>query len=191
MEQFLSTAAEYFTQESLTGVLVLVTIYYAWQAHRSATMMQKQYESMMRPYIVVKPIRDGNTYHLQISNTGKLPAENLQLELDSTFYCLRDDDRDLTDEHLFAEGVDSFAPGSEVTYFLGRNIDIFNEDPSSSKTPTKFKVTASYSYSNEEVTESTTVDLRQFANFALLRRGVNRDIKKGREALHKIAEALS
>ena len=190
MEQVLAAVADAVTQESLTAVLVLVTIYYAYQAHRSATMMQKQYEGMMRPYIVIRPIRDGTVYHLRIKNTGQTSAEDLRLELSTPYYCNGEEEKNLAEEHLFTDGVDTFAPGAEVTYFLGTNFNILDDD-SSENTPLSFDVTARYSYAGNEVEEVTTVDLRQFADFALLNLGSDRDLKKGRKALETIADAVS
>lgn len=190
MEQVLSAIADSATQESLTAVLVLVTTYYAWQAHKSATMMQKQYEGMMRPYVVIRPIRDRMALHLKVKNTGRTSAEDLRLELNTPFHCDGQEDKNLSDEHLFTEGVDTFAPGAEVTYFLGSGFNIFGDD-SPDHTPLKFDVTANFSHSGGEVTEVTTVDLRQFADFALQDIGSDRDLKKGRKALETIADAVS
>jgi len=190
MEQVFSVVSDVFTQESFTAVLVLVTTYYAWQAHRSATMMQKQYEGMMRPYIVIRPIRDGTTYHLRIENTGQTSAENLRLELSTPFHCNGKEEKNLGEEHLFTDGVDTFAPGSKVTYFLGTSFNI-GGDYSPENTPLSFEITTRFSYAGEKVEEVTTVDLRQFADFALLNLGSDRDLKKGRKALETIADAVS
>jgi hypothetical protein len=190
MEELFTAVGNAITQESLTAVLVLVTTYYAWQAHRSATMMKKQYEGMMRPYIVIRPIRDGTVYHLRIENTGQTSAEDFRLELSTPYHCNGEEEKNLGEEHLFTEGVDTFAPGAQVTYFLGTNFNILGDD-SPEDTPLSFEVTARYSYAGEEVEEVTTVDLRQFADFALLNLGSDRDLKKGRKALETIADAVS
>jgi hypothetical protein len=77
-----------------------------------------------------------------------------------------------------------------VTYFLSTSFDIGGDD-SSEDTPLSFEVTARFSYAGKKVEEVTTVDLRQFADFALLNLGSDRGLKKGRKALETIADAVS
>jgi len=181
---------------TLTGVLVVITLYYAIITHlqlavsrQSVEVMRKQNEMSTRPYIIVRPIRDGMIFHLQVTNTGKTAAENLKLDIDSSFYCADEEGNNLKEQHLFSEGVESFAPGTEVNYMLGTMPQIFGDEQSEHPMPTEFCVTARYSYLGGDATEMTHVDLDQFAEQATLQMGAAREVRKSRKALEKIAKS--
>lgn len=190
MEPFWSTLASLTVTEGLTAVLVLVTIYYAIQTHRTVTAMKEQNDRLTRPYISIRPIRDGIALHLVVENTGKTSAENLKLSIDKAFYCGDDGDANLKDQHLFTSGVESFPAGARVNFLLGGTVQVFGDEKPDNPMPPRFKVEARYSYSGNEVIETTTVDLDQFAKKFTPNIGVTRHLKDAKKSLSSIADAV-
>lgn len=182
MDPFVTTLTGLTVSEVLTAVLVLITAYYAWQTRRSVQAMERQNERLIRPYITVRPIRDAHMYYLQIANTGKTAAENLRLEIDKDFHCNGDEENNLAEQHLFKEGTQSFAPGAEVNHLLGLRGKIHGEKENF-QMPTRFEVTAHYSYDGKDMTETTIVDFEQFPKIATPRIGIGREIRKIRKAI--------
>lgn len=190
MDAFLSTLTSLTISEGLTAGLVLVTIYYAVQTHRTVSAMKEQNVRLIRPYISICPIRDGITFHLRVENTGKTSADNLQLSIDRPFYCLDEEEANLKEQHLFTSGVASFSPGAEVNFLLGTTVQIFGKEDTHYPMPSKFEVTARYSYSGNEVVETTTVDLNQYAKKFAPQIGVTRHLRDAKKSLSSIADSI-
>ena len=81
--------------EILTGLLVLITGFYAWatykilRANESVVEVARQEaENISRPYINISTftIPDNPIIFLVIENTGKTLANNLKLQIDKDFY---------------------------------------------------------------------------------------------------------
>jgi len=83
--------------------------------------MQDQLEASLRPYIVISTfITPGNPMIcLKISNTGRMTAENLQLELDRDFYpSLKGvDEYNLKSAYAFQNTIETFVPGAELLFY--------------------------------------------------------------------------
>lgn len=185
--------------EILTALLVVITGVYAWLTYRISSATEQatqavleQNESLTRPYVVVKPyVASMSRFFLSVENTGASSARNLRLSIDKSFYCIGNESDDLAQTHLFNERVDTFAPGEQVTYFLGLRGNIFSDQADRSQIPLVFKVTAEYSYGSRTVVEERTVDLRQYYDIVEVKPSEMRSlerISRSAEQLVRLAE---
>jgi len=168
----------------LTLILVLITGWYAWHTRQTVKAMREQNERLIRPYVTVRLTRDRTDYILLVENTGRTPAKDLRLEVDQEFHCLGNSDFALSNEALFAKGIGTFPPGSEVGYTLAHTVQMM-ADPKPGEMPDQFSVTARYSYQGKDVEEEFEINLRQFAKNILVYRGARRELKDIRKALRK------
>lgn len=155
-----------------TFLLVVVTVvyvvvsYFILRANKKAVeVMQKQHEASLRPYIVPSTFLVPGNYmiSLQISNLGKIAAEDLQINLDKDYYPPREkevDERSLRNAYIFQNKVTTFAPGERRVFYLGTGEDIFGDV--SSRRPHQFTITATYSFSGKTVSEQTVIDLETY-----------------------------
>jgi len=157
------------TVDILTGLLVLITGFYAWvtfrilkENERVVEVMRKQSESLVRPYITVTPFIEKNspTFILSIKNTGKMPAVKLRLKLDKDFYSFGDEKQNIAEFPAFLNIIDSFAPNEELLFSLDIGTQLFKEDEYMN--PKQFTVTAIYSFGETQVEEGHAVDLRSY-----------------------------
>jgi len=155
----------------LTGLLVLITGFYAWATfrilkanERVVEVMRSQSEAMTRPYIIISPYLEPETsmVRLVISNTGKTAANHLRLFIDKSFYPFGElkEDRNLAALPAFQDEIDSFAPGLEITFGLAVGAHLFNEKTDEELTPKQFSITAEYSFGDTKVKEAHSIDLR-------------------------------
>lgn len=157
--------------EILTGVLVVITGIYAYLTRGimratkdSVEAMREQTVALSRPYVTITPftLPQNPILFLRITNTGKSPAESLDLKLDRSFFMFGKDTMDLAKLSAFTTAITSFAPGAELIFGLAQAFVVFGDQADAVKTPTVFKVTASYTFLGRTVTEVTEVDLRPF-----------------------------
>ena len=159
--------------EWLTLALVVVTGVYAYLTRgimkatgKSVDAMERQTESLTRPYVTVSPmtIPGSPILFLRISNTGRTAAQALQLKMDKSFYRFGCDEKEenLSAFSAFAKQITSFAPGSELVFALAKASVVFADDADNTVTPRVFKVSARYSFGGHTVEESTEVDLRPY-----------------------------
>lgn len=182
--------------EVLTAILVFITGFYAWatyemlKANRKVIdVMEEQYESTTRPYVVahVTLEPDNPIIYLVIKNTGKSTASNLKLTLDRPFYQFAEDDKNLQDYTAFSKVIESFPPESELIFPLAQGFVIFGEKGSQEATPTKFEITAEYSYSESSIHETHQIDLRPYLNTSIPQDPYVRKLKDIKESLDRIA----
>lgn len=160
--------------EILTGILVLVTMGYAYLTYRlaqaseaSVVAMQNQSEALLRPYIAVATfIRPHTPYlYMRVKNIGKTGAQNLQLTLDRDFFQFGHKDRSEKNLRLmsaFSNPIDSFPPGAELIFALGPGWEFFGENERPDICPTQFNITAIYEYLGKKVKEEHRIDLRPY-----------------------------
>lgn len=190
MQQFLGALAKFITLESITAVLVFVTIYYAYLTRETVKAMEEQNDRLTRPYVTVQPIRDDMDFLLQVKNSGRTAAENLSLDIDEEFHRLGNEDFRLADVGLFEEKVGTFAPGAEVYYKLGLTSQFYDDD-FDAVMPRTFTVTVHYTYGSTEVTKDVEVNLNQFSHELLTRKGVRKEVLKLREEVKEVKKLLS
>jgi hypothetical protein len=195
---------------ALTGTLVLVTAVYAYLTwaiakanrqsvksnERAVDEMRRQTEATYRPYVVVTPRLIANSlFHLEIRNTGKTSAENLKLDIDRDFYVgdRVNEDANLAEMPAFKREIDTFPPEAELAFTLGTGL-LAERDGSpydEEKTPSIFSITATYSYLDKKVSETTTVDLTSYARTNVNLDPIERQLKETKEALEDIEEAIA
>jgi len=159
--------------ELLTAILVLITGFYAWvtfkmlKANESVLFeMQTQREDLIRPYvdISISMFPDNPVFYLKIINSGKMAAKNLKLTLDRDFFKIgeKKESNNLRNYNIFNNSIDSFSPNSEILFMLAQGFKVFAENADETVLPKSFKITASYQYSNKNVTEETNIDLTPY-----------------------------
>jgi hypothetical protein len=162
--------------ETLTAILVGVTIYYAWTTRRilqaneqAVAAMREQTEAISRPYVTVShSLGSDGIIYLGVGNNGQSSAENLKLTISDDFYQLgvNHEQYKLSNLKAFANPVRHLPPGTKLTFAL-KSIDqvvmtqqvILPEKPSEAPTPSSFSITAEYSYGSKTVEEVTYIDV--------------------------------
>ena len=149
----------------ITGVYVVLTFKILRASQRSVEVMERQTDSLTRPYIVADVFcnRGENYFRLRIRNLGSTAAQSLRLTLDRAFY--RNGER--TDEHnvatydAFTRPIPMFAPKAELVFNLGATFQIFRPEHSDTM-PSRFQVKARYEYAGIAVEETNEIDLRMY-----------------------------
>jgi hypothetical protein len=187
--------------ELLTGMLVLVTGFYAWATFRIlkanedvVSLMQEQSEAITRPYMTVTTFLgpEGEVIYLRISNTGKIAAKNLRLEMDKNFYKFgsKTDNSNLLKFSAFQEDIECFPPNAELIFPLAQGFVIFGKDSDPELTPKIFNIKATYSYLKKDVVETTTIDLRPYLNSSWEPIPMLKRLDKFLEKLESIEKAI-
>lgn len=188
--------------EILTGALVFITGFYAWATYqilkankRVVEVMQEQNDAISRPYVTISPKLevDNPTFYLTICNTGRTSAHNLQLSIDRSFFKFGKNDpaNNLANYSAFTQAIDSFAPGSEMTFSLAESFVVFSEKADESLLPKKFTIVAEYDYGlNRTVREFHTIDLRPYLGADVPQEALIRKMKDLIEAVEKVAASL-
>ena len=185
----------------LTGVLVLVTIVYAWSTFRIqqanenvVALMRQQLEQALRPYISIGIFQyPGNSiFFIRIRNTGRTAAVQLRLSLDKVVYQFEGtpEEIDLNRTTIFSEITESFPPEAELLVPIHAGIPLFRQSTDREKSPLVFKITAAYQYSNNNVTEHTTIDLRPYARAHRPIDPIHNDLEAISKNLHEIRSAI-
>lgn len=182
----------------LTGILAVVTSFYAWVTFRilkanehTVALMSEQLELLNRPYVQIAAlIRPGvGLIYLRISNEGKTPAKNLSLTIDRDFFQFgeRRDDRNLAKQTAFTVPIDSFSPSAALEFLLGTGPAIFASSADESLSPKVFEIKATYTFDEKIVTETTAIDLRPYLGTAI----PHSEIKDGFESVAKAVSDLA
>lgn len=187
--------------EFLTGILVIVTAFYAWttfkmlKANREVIkLMADELEQSTRPQIVVqikiKP--DYPLLFLHIKNTGKTSALGLELTLNKPFYQLNNDKKNIQDFTAFRQSIASFPPDSVLEFLLIEGPQIYGT-PDLSRTPLEFEVTAKYQFSNtnKTVEETHHIDLKPFDALTLFQEQSTIHLREISSSLSNIAKKIS
>jgi hypothetical protein len=183
--------------EVLTSLLVVITGVYAWVTfgilkanQRTVEAMQAQAEAATRPYITINvfSVPNNQLFYLKIANTGKTGADNVRFSLDREFYQYGETTRPMRQYSIFQQPIEHLSPGSELILGLAPGAVVLGDSADESITPTVFSITASYSYANKTVTETTAIDLRPYKQSMAPPSTVANELKKIREQLEKIAK---
>lgn len=189
--------------EILTGILVLITGYYAYVTHRilgankrAVIQMEKQIEDATRPYVLAHPmIREGSgIYELEITNLGRSTAYGFTIAIDKTFFAFGESnpDSDLEKLPIFQRGMPSMAPGFRISFYLANPIEILDDKKyQESVSPREFTITVKYkNLAGKEYGDDFYVDLRAF-DHSVVRHGDEVDhLKSIAEELSKIERKL-
>jgi hypothetical protein len=181
--------------EILTGVLIIITGFYAWSTYRILQANEKvvkvmgdQLEALMRPYITIAPYIVPGTplMGIKISNTGQSPAQNLTLSMDKDFYRHGNKEINIAQFKAFREPIEMFCPGTELIFDVATAIQIFSKDADPNIMPKVFSITASYEYFGKIVIEKNIIDLNPFLESTQPRDSFIRELKNIVEAIDKL-----
>lgn len=178
----------------ITAVYVILTYRISKSNERSVLVMKEQAEAFYRPYVTIThELTHENLFHLLIKNTGKTNAENLKLNIDKNYYQIGKHNEKFNIANLpaFKNVIESFPPETEIMLSLVPGFVLENKTPDDTETPTVFKITASYSYADKSVTETTTIDLRPYQNTFIKREPIEKEVSKLWEVLKEIRDILS
>ncbi len=191
----------YTTTDILTGVLVIITTFYAWatyyilKANKGVVkIMQSQLEQVSRPYIQASMfIRTGTPLlNLRIQNTGKSAAQNLKLDIDRDYFQFgeKKDNKNIRLKSAFQRQISCFPPDSVIEFALGMGHQIFSQTADDDVSPKSFSVTATYSFSGKRVNEVTEIDLSPYLETDLPRNVVYDGLSEVKEAIKQLAKAV-
>jgi len=188
--------------EILTGVLVLITAFYAWATYKIlranekiVQVMHEQAEAVVRPYIsaalALQP--DNPIFYLRISNSGKTSAHDLRLTPDRSFFRLGDSspERDLASYAAFNQIIDEFPPESEMVFSLAQSFKIFSEDSDDKILPKMFSISAKYSFGDRTVEETYIIDFRPYLGVDIPHDPYVTKLKDITKAINKVAENVA
>lgn len=184
--------------EILTGLLVLITGFYAWATYRMLranekviAVMKEQSEAMTRPYVNAFPVleADNPIFYLRIKNTGKTAAQNLKLSIDKSFFKFGEErkENNLSEHRAFKDVITSFHPGSEIDFSLAQGFVVFGDKANEETMPTEFTVVAEYSYDGKTVKETSIIDLRPYLGANIPQDAYIRKLKDIAEAVKGIS----
>jgi hypothetical protein len=186
------------TVEILTGALVVITGFYAWITYRimkanerTVAVMREQTESLTRPYVTIALLVPSNShlFYLRIANSGKTGARNVRLIMDRDFYQYgRENGTNLRTVTAFQEPIEQLSPGSEIVFGLAVGPQLVGDHVNPALTPPVFSITATYSYADRTVTETTTLDIRPYRDSMRAPSTVEREPHAMTEQLEKIAD---
>ena len=187
--------------EVLTGVLVLITGFYAFVTFRmfrvnqeAVAAMREQIEGSLRPYVTVGLILEQfPIFHLKIANGGKTSANNLRLGISRDFFSFAEkgDDHNLARLNAFNKEISCFPPGAELIFPLAQSFVVFGDKADPAVTPSQFSVTARYSYGGKTVEERTDLDLTAYLRTAPHPDVRTSELSKIRECLEQIAKSIA
>lgn len=184
------------TTDWLTFALVVITAFYAWATFRILRAnegvvgaMREQTETQLRPYVAVSVgTRMGTTLLiLEIQNTGRSPAVNVQLRLDKAFYF----NGEKTSQNLaalpaFTQSIEALSPGAHLQFILGVGHVLFSDAIDDTVSPKVFTVSADYRFAEKHYVEHHTIDLRPLLHTTAIHDPVADEIRALRETLEKV-----
>ncbi len=185
--------------EYLTAILVLITAIYAYLTYRivkaseaSVEAISTQSEVMLRPYITIASFIRPHTslLYLRISNSGRTTAHNVQLAIDKDCFQFGDmgrPDRKLRTISAFSSPIDSFPPGTELNFCLGKGPVLLDHDAKEEAVPTQFSITATYEFAGKQVSEVSRIDLRPYIGTEADRDPIAEEL----ERIRKVMESCS
>ena len=187
--------------EFLTGALVIITAFYAWATYKIlranesvVEAMREQSLAMARPYVVVALAleADNPIFYLRVVNMGKTAAENLKLTIDKSFFKFgeKSENRNLASFTAFTQPIDSFPPGSEITFALAQGFKVFEGDKENPDMPHNFSVTAQYEFMGRKVVEVNRIDLRPYLEADFPQNAYVRKLKEISESLKNISGSM-
>jgi hypothetical protein len=183
--------------EFLTGILVVTTAIYAWitfkimKANKQIVgAMHEQREAEVRPYVTINvfTVPRNPIFYLRIANTGKTGANNVRLTLDRDFYPYGQTNApSLKAITAFQQPIQQLPPGAEMVFGLAQGFVVLGNNVDEAVTPPVFSISATYSFGERTVSETTTIDLRPYKESKNEPSPAIDELEKIREALEKIA----
>ncbi len=190
------------TLEILTGLLVVITGFYAWVTYKILRANEKivevarqEAENISRPYINITTftVPESTIIYLAIENIGKTQAKDLKLSIDKDFYQFGDSNNGVNLKALnaFNNKIVSFSPNSKLQFYLAIGPQLFGEEADINVTPLVFNITAEHRFNNKIIKETTGVDLNIHLNSALVSDALVNELKLTRQEISKLPQALA
>jgi hypothetical protein len=159
--------------EVLTALLVVVTAAYTIATYRilkanraTVAILRDQVVALNRPYVTIGVVLEPKVmlFHLSVRNIGKTPAENVTLSIDRPFHQMADPrpEADIRRRTAFNDPISSFAPGAEIAFPLAQAFTLWGEAAKPDLTPSRFQVTARYSFGGTPVIETSVIDFSPY-----------------------------
>jgi hypothetical protein len=182
--------------EVLTGILVLITAFYAFVTFRIQRAnegvleeMRKQNEEVRRPNIVISAVTmtDSPMLYLTVKNSGLSAARDLSLTMDRDFYQFgkKQDDMNLRRKGALGNSIVAFAPQAELLFHLAQGFVVFDKNADPSITPSIFKIAAEYKYRDRTFCEETTIDLNAYLYCSVANDPIVAQLKRIEDAIRK------
>jgi hypothetical protein len=89
----------------------------------------------------------------------------------------------------FQKPIEQLSPGSEIVFGLAMGPQLVGDHLNPELTPPVFSITATYSYENRTVTETTTLDVRPYRDSMRAPSGIEKELHAVVEQLEKIAKS--
>jgi hypothetical protein len=173
----------------LTAILVVITGFYAFVTFKMLKAMRDQIETSLRPYVTVGLVVElFPIFHLKVANEGRTSANRLRLTISHDFFSFGEkrDEMNLAKSNAFNKEIPCFSPGAELFFPLAQSFVVFGEKADPAVTPSRFSVTARYSYGDKTVEERTDVELTPYLTTWPRPDARTAELEKIREALEKV-----
>lgn len=188
---------EWFTLALLvvTAITAIVTAAYAvltWRIARAneavVREMREAQKALNRPYIEVSVSIRSPHYmflYLSIKNVGKTAAQDVRLSMEPPFQFLGESypETNIAELSAFSEPFESLPPTAELLFLIGTGWKLPPLEQAKESAPLIFKVKAEYGFSNERVSESTTIDLRPFTGTTVYKEPVIEELERIRKLI--------
>lgn len=151
--------------------MVAVTGVYVWIAKKSLEASHKAMDQMAeasvmrdRPYITISQVTPPGSVSifLVIANTGKSAAKHLRMKLDpdfKPFVTSPADFRPLSEVEIFRREVDTFTPGTRMTFQLHSFKVMPPRHLQEHPEMYRFQIHSAYEYAGRSFSEVTQIDL--------------------------------
>lgn len=168
-------------QALLTGVLVIITAYYAYQTYKIVKLNEKVIEEQYGPQISIVPYIWDCVFSLLIKNSGKSAARNVRFILDKDVPQFNGKEK-LNDFNIFKFPLAAFPAGAEYNIDIAQGFVILD---SKNNFPTQFNIHCSYEYIGKLHQEDYCFDLKSYDNTSFPKNPLVDEIKKLREVISK------
>lgn len=166
--------------ELLTGTLVVITAYYAWQTRRTVTAMNEANEANNRPVVSIslKERKESISFiDFIVTNAGKGVARDISFEVKGKNILVKevgDRKEKIKDFRVIKNGIQVLAPGESRRYWfvsiIGRVEELQNQD-------TQISVSYSDNNKDKEYKDTFSLDFLSLPEYSL-----------GDDPLHKISK---
>ena len=155
-----------------TVILTIVTAIYAfltWSIAKSNSKMVDQIEqqtnALLRPVIGFHVVlRHGVVLALELKNSGKSTASDIELEIDKDFYQYSEfsPDRNIRNFNAFTKPIKSMAAGDKIVFDLSQGFNLNQMHDGKNLSPMEFAISIKYEFSGKKFEEQQYIDLKPY-----------------------------
>ena len=118
-------------------------------------------------------------------------ASRTKINKDFYQFAEKDEKNNIAKFNVFTEVIENFPPDAELEFYLAQSFVVFGDKANEALTPRVFNISATYGYSNKEVTEKTTVDLMPYLNNTIPQDPKINELKGIKEAIEEQTKKLA